>query len=189
MASYTTVRDVLLREFVGANEGDAVQSATELLLEERADNLVVLQGSTPVGLVGVRDLLQKHVDGDATNTTISDVMETEFETIEPEVSVMTALDRFVGSSDPLLVVENDDIIGLVTGDDLLTGSYDDLFDRMPSNADSYDEYDEYDEYEEFEESGSYEDSAEQGICEGCGAFTETLAVTDGQLFCEDCRDI
>jgi CBS domain-containing protein len=175
MDSHIAVRDVLAREFVGASEGDAVPASSRLLLEEQSNHLVVLRGTDPVGLVSLRDLLQQYVDGDTTDATLGDVMTTEYETIPPDVPLPVAVDRFVDSSRPLLVMENDELIGLLTRHDLLTvpqdGPYDD---EGPINVES---------------DTNDTTPADQGICEGCGAFTRTLTVIDGRTLCSDCRDV
>lgn len=178
MESHMTVRDVLLPEFVGASESDTVQASARLLLEERANHLVVLRGNDPVGLVSVRRLLQQYVDGDAADTTLGDVMTDEYETITPEISVSAAADRFVGASRPLLVMDNGTLIGLLTERDLLTAPH-----SEPSDDTIF-----------VEEKGSNptpvdEATADQGICEACGAFTRTLTVTDGRSLCSDCQDV
>lgn len=176
MDSHIAVRDVLTREFVGGSEGDPVPASSRLLLEERSNHLVVLRGTDPVGLVSLRDLLQQYVDDATEDTTLADVMTTEYETIAPDMPLPVAADRFVGTSRPLLVTENDELIGLLTKNDLLT---------VP--RDSYDS--------EVHESDSGADSnettalADQGICEDCGAFTRTLMTTGGRTLCSDCRDM
>ena len=177
MDSHIAVRDVLAREFVGASESDAVPASSRLLLEEQSNHLVVLRGTDPVGLVSLRDLLQQYVDGDTADATLGDVMTTEYETIPPDVPLPVAVDRFVESSRPLLVTENDEPIGLLTRHDLLTvpqdGPYDDGALINVTESDSNDTT----------------ASADQGICEDCGAFTRTLTVIDGRTLCSDCRDV
>jgi CBS domain-containing protein len=174
MESHIAVRDVLAREFVGASESDAVPASSRLLLEEQSNHLVVLRGTDPVGLVSLRDLLQQYVDSDTVDATLGDVMTTEYETIPPDVPLPVAVDRFVESSRPLLVMENDEIIGLLTKNELLT---------VPQEGP-------HDERMVIDNAGSDSTaSADQGICEDCGAFTRTLTVIDGRTLCSDCRDV
>lgn len=175
MDTHIAVRDVLAREFVGASESDTVPASSQLLLEEESNHLVVLRGNDPVGLVSLRDLLQQYVEGDATTATLTDVLTTEYETIDPDMPVTAAADRFVETSRPLLVVEDEEPIGLLTESDLLTVPQDNPYDDgiLTDVGGS---------------SGS-DTSSEQGICEACGAFTRTLTVTDGQTLCSDCRDV
>lgn len=175
MVSHDTVRDVLVPEFVGASESDPVPASARLLLEEGTDHLVVLRGTDPVGVVSTRDLLGRFLAGDATETTLGDVMTTDYETISSDVSVDAAADRFVGSSQPLLVVDNDEPIGILTERDLLTAPH----------GDPYEEALPVDETSDNTEN----DAASQGICEACGAFTRSLAVTDGRSLCADCLDV
>lgn len=173
MVSHDTVQDVLVPEFIGASESDPVPASARLLLEEHTDHLVVLRGTDPVGVVSIHDLLRQFLTDDAAETTLGDIMTTEYETISPDVSVDAAADRFVGSSQPLLVVDNSEPIGLVTEQDLLTAPHSDP----------------YEETLPVDESTDNTDAASQGICEGCGAFTRSLAVTDGRSLCADCLDV
>jgi CBS domain-containing protein len=185
MDSHISVRDVLAREFVGASEGDTVPASSRLLLEEQADHLVVLRGTDPVGLVSIHDLLQQYVDDTTTDATtdtttdvtLSDVMTMEYETIPLDAPLPVAIDRFVESSRPLLVLENDELVGLLTESDILT---------VPQEGP-------YDDEARIDDTGSDSNDttvpADQGICEDCGAFTRTLTVNDGRTLCADCRDV
>lgn len=184
MESHITVRDVLLPEFVGASESDTVPASARLLLEEQSNHLVVLRGSDPVGLVSIRGLLQQYVDGDAADTTLGDVMTDEYETISPDVSVSAAADRFVGASRPLLVVDDGELIGLLTERDLLTAPHSEPSDdtvlvNEESNRTG----------EKMNTTNIDDATADQGICEACGAFTRTLTVNDGRTLCSDCQDV
>lgn len=184
MESHITVRDVLLPEFVGASESDTVPASARLLLEEQTNHLVVLRGSDPVGLVSLRQLLRQYVDGDAADTTLGDIMTDEYETITPDVSVSAAADRFVGASRPLLVVNDGELIGLLTERDLLTAPHSEPDDDTVLIT-------EESKLGGEESSTTHIDdaTADQGICEACGAFTRTLTVTDGQTLCADCQDV
>lgn len=175
MVSHDTVRDVLVPEFVGASESDSVPASARLLLEEGTDHLVVLRGTDPVGLVSIRDLLQQFLSDDATDTTLGDIMTTDYETIPPDVSVDAAADRFVGSTQPLLVVDNNDPIGLLTERELLTAPHGDPYEKALPVDETAD--------------NTNADAASQGICEACGAFTRSLTVTDGRSLCADCIDV
>lgn len=177
MVSHDTVRDVLVPEFVGASESDPVPASSRLLLEEHTDYLVVLRGTDPVGVVSIHDLLEQFLTGDATEMTLGDVMTTEYETIAPDVSVDTAAERFVGSGQPLLVVDDNEPIGLLTEQDLLTAPHGDPYEKALPVDESTDTTD------------VAANAVSQGICEGCGAFTRSLAVTDGRSLCTDCLDV
>lgn len=179
MVAHDAVRDVLLPEFVGASESDPVPESAKLLIEEQADHLVVLRGTDPVGVVSARDLLEQFLTDEAQKTTLGDIMTTDYETISPDVSVGAAADRFVGSAQPLLVVDNGDPVGLLTERDLLSAPHGDPYEQaLPieentNNADT----------------NTDTDAASQGICEACGAFTRSLTVADGRSLCADCLDV
>lgn len=177
MVTHDTVRDVLLPEFVGASESDLVPASAKLLLEEHADHLVVLRGTDPVGVVSARDLLEQYLTDDPTETTLGDIMTTDYETIPPDVSVDAATDRFVGSAQPLLVLDNSDLVGLLTERDLLSAPHGDPYERTLSAGENSTNTD------------TSTDTASQGICEACGAFTRTLTVSDGRSLCADCLDV
>lgn len=176
MDSHIAVRDVLTREFVGGSESDTIPASSQLLLEEQSNHLVVLRGTDPVGLVSLRDLLKQYVDDTTDDTTLTDIMTTEYETITPDIPLPVAADRFVGTSRPLLVMENDELLGILTENDLLTvprGSYDEEVHSIDSGSDS----------------NETTIPADQGICEECGAFTQMLTTINGRSLCSDCREV
>ncbi len=174
MVAHNTVRDVLLPDFVGASETDTVYDSAALLLAEATDYLVVVRGTEPVGLVGVRDLLDVLVNGVDETRPLASVMRTEFETISPDTPVDDALTRFVGTEDPLLVVEDDELFGVLTERDLVSA--------LSSGEERHTP-------DQFESPVATERDAEsnpQGICEDCGAFTQSLSNANGRSLCVEC---
>ncbi|WP_330632486.1 CBS domain-containing protein [Halocatena halophila] len=175
MVAHNTVRDVLLPDFVGASESDTVYDSAALLLAEATDYLVVVRGTEPVGLVGVRDLLDVLVNGEDETRPLASVMRTEFETVSPDTPVDDALTRFVGTEDPLLVVEDDELFGVLTERDLV------------SALTSAEELPARDQLERPTVNDT-EAGRLQGICEDCGAFTQSLSNADGRSICVDCAE-
>ncbi len=163
------MRDAMTRTYVGVTEGDTLAGTAALLVEEDATCAVVLRGREPVGVVGQGDVLAAYVRGDAERATVSDVMNTDVETVPPDTSVVAASNRFSGSVHRLLVTDGDELLGVLTERDILT---------VPQGSGSFDD----------EMRTSTPNYGEQGICEGCGTLTRSLAVADGLALCADCRD-
>ena len=57
MDAEMTIRDVMSREFVGVSESDPLDATIDLMLEEKADCVVVLRGDEPVGMMTERNVL------------------------------------------------------------------------------------------------------------------------------------
>ncbi|MFC6835373.1 CBS domain-containing protein [Halomarina ordinaria] len=170
MDGSVTVRDAMTRTFVGVTEGDSLPGTAELLLEEGATCAVVLRGRTPVGVVSQAAVLGAYVRGEAEESTVSDVMKTDVETVAPETAVVDASGRFSGSVHRLLVTDGEELLGVLTERDVLT---------VPHEAGDYDDG----------LRASTPNYGDQGICEGCGTLTRSLAVADGLALCADCRDM
>lgn len=191
MKTEVTVREVMDREYVGANESDSLVETVELLLREDAETAIVLRGSNPVGVLTERDVLASLVDGpDPQTATVGDAMTESIPTVSPETSLDAAADEMSARSARRLVVTNGgEPLGLITEHDLLTTrTHNPAEDAEGQNvatieagagtalaADN-----------ETEAEDNFED---QGICEVCGTFTRDLAAFNGQLLCADCRDM
>jgi len=191
MNTEVQVREVMDREYVGANESDDLVDTVELLLREDAETAVVLQGSDPVGVLTERDVLAVLVEGpDPETATVGDAMTESIPTVSPETSLDAAADMMSTRSSRRLVVTNGgEPLGLITEHDLLatrTHDPDADADEHPVAAVGSGAGTALAAEAETEAEDSFED---QGICEVCGTLSRNLATFNGQLLCADCRDM
>jgi len=179
MRNGITVREVMNREFVGVSESDSLAEAAELLQSEATDVLVVLRGSEPIGVVTARTAMGALLDGDG-QTPVAEYMEPPLATVEPTASLAAATQRLVGRGHShLLVVDGEEIVGLVTDRDLLAAH------ESVENAGSGSQ-----PAEPLAADHSTETSVEgstQSICEICGSLAPELSEVNGQQVCADCR--
>ncbi|WP_136688008.1 CBS domain-containing protein [Halorhabdus amylolytica] len=183
MSMSNTIREVMTRDYVGVSESDDPLEAGQLLREEGVDGAVVLRGNEPVGTLEV-DAVLDHVLEDGAAETVSDVMAESVERVDAEEPIEVAADRLVGVEESLLVVidEGGDTVGVVTASDLVRAM---ALGREPEQGAAG-----HLEPNRTEGTASAGDSyANQGICERCGALTSDLVSFNGQLLCNDCRDI
>lgn len=216
MENDVTVRDVMTREYVAVNEGDSVLGAVQLMREERAGFVLVVRGDDPVGIVTEWDVICLVGDeDDPASTPVGDVMSSPLVSLDAErglsdaTSVMArenirhilALD---GDGDVAGVLTQRDVISAAGSRPIITNGAVDLpgtepdssetantrvttdgvtDERMTDREPGDDRLADSDATAEF---GGFE---RQGICEGCGAFADTLWERQGKLRCEDCAGI
>ena len=196
MDADVTVRDVMSREFVGVSESDPAAETMRLLLAEDADCAVVLRGDDPVGTLTDRDVLSMVLDGaDVEETTVADAMSEETASVRSDRDLELAIDRLSAANTArLIVIENGsgEPVGLLTHRDIAIAV---AHSRRP-RGESYDTDEEVaadrSEFEQFDgESNGRRatDDTFQSICESCGSLSRSLSAVDGQLLCQDCRDV
>jgi CBS domain-containing protein len=98
----------------------SIAELVDRMFQERHTGYPVVEDGTLVGVVTLADAKDvKPVERDA--YTVSDVMSTELKTIVPDAGAMEALEQIqrdgVGR---LLVLDDDDLVGLVSRTDLVT---------------------------------------------------------------------
>jgi CBS domain-containing protein len=173
MSTDITVREVMIREFLGVSEGDDLLETVELLLDENADCAVVLRGRDPVGALNERDALSVLVGGtDPDAVTVSDVMSDGVVRVASDASLAAAAGAMVREDiNWLLAVENEPV-GVVSSYDIVAASTiaPDAGEASPTATPDAAAYD------------------TQGICETCGTLARDLVNVNGQVVCANCRD-
>jgi len=191
-----TIRDVMSREFVGVSESDPVAETVRLMLAEDADCAVVLRGDDPVGMLTDRDVLSMVLDGrDVREATVADAMSDRTASVRSDRDLEVAIDRLsVANTARLVVIENgsDQPIGLLTHRDIATA----VAHSLRPRGESYDTDEEltvdtggFEQFEGESNAGRTTDDTFQSICESCGSLSRSLSAVDGQLLCQDCRDV
>lgn len=198
MNSDVTVRETMVREYVGVSESDSAIETAKLLLDEGGGCAVVLRGSEAVGLIRERDLLAALVErGGLEDVTAAAVMRSPVPTIDVGASLDEATDALAaGDTHRLVAVDGAEPVGVLSEHDLVTAGtfapgreeYDDGFDdertRVAPVAEAV-----TDEGETAMENGGADAISSQSVCEACGSLRRGLASVQGQLLCPDCRDV
>lgn len=183
----------MTREYVGVSESDPVDNTAALMLEEGIDGAVVLRGSEPVGLLTDRDVLALVAgDHDPADTAVSDAMSAVVPSVEAGQPLAEAVELMVARDvRQLLVTNGDEIVGVLTEQDVVTAASS-LFSvpgveptgaiATPAEADDIGMVAE-------PEADAESEYSTQSVCEVCGSLTRDLRDFNGQLICEDCRDV
>jgi CBS domain-containing protein len=217
MQDGVTVRDVMSREFVGVSESDDVASVLDVMVNESISSIVVLRGTTPIGVVQDLDVLELVARRDRIDdVNVAEVMRTPPEPIGPDADVETALDRLSSGWDRQLPVTDPDeqLVGVVSESDVLAAAAA-LFatgDRSQGDrrtlqtetaesnsagqvssaraSDAYTNHDRTSSVTTAEADGTRtETGLTQGVCESCGSLVGDLGGHNGQLLCRECRDV
>lgn len=108
------VREVMTRDLVRVEPGTPLRDAIALMLERRIRRLVVGKSQ---GIVTIRDLVYGWIEG---ARAVEDVMSGDLLMISPEADTKQACKIVTGKGvGSLLVIENEDVVGIVTERDLL----------------------------------------------------------------------
>jgi CBS domain-containing protein len=178
MDTSITVRDVMSREFVGVSESDTVKGAVSVMLEDGADCAVVMRGSEPIGSLTSVEALSLLVDGvDPAETPVDEVMGPPAPVVAPRDAASEAVRRMV--TEParrLFVVDGTELVGVVTERDVLAATATSV-PETPDNDLTVEAESRDPEY------------SDQSICEVCGTLARELANVNGQLVCQDCREM
>lgn len=181
MDGAVTVRDVMTREYIGVSESDTVSDAVDLLLREDASSIVVIRGTTPVGVVSERDLLSFTVSGKEPETTnVAAVMNAAETKIAPDQGIAEAAGMLsTNDVEPVLVMEGSELVGLLTERDVLSAVSTLLSEEevAPPNRSTRVVSEDVDEF------------STQSVCEICGSLTPDLQNFNGQMVCSDCRSM
>lgn len=189
MNGNVTVGQVMRRDYVGASEGDGLAETAALMLEEGVETVVVLRGTDPIGMVTQRDVLETAVErGDLDSVTVADVMQNNPPTVGPGETLAAATDRMSGTdSRHLLVMEGDELAGVITEHDVVTAS------TLDPGVESERVETERATVEAVtataEGTATDEEYSNQGICELCGSLSRDLSTFNGQLVCSDCKNV
>ena len=136
-----TVSEIMTREVVTLLEEDNLQNVALGLERFRFHHLPVVDERKVVGMLSQRDILRATVagvDGGAAararearfleQTFVRDVMQTNVVTVHPEESIKSAAQRMLSHRFGALPVvdENDNLVGIVTENDILRTVADEL---------------------------------------------------------------
>ena len=175
-----SIRDVTAREFVGVSESDSVRSTVRLMYEEDVGSVLVMRGSTPVGIMTERDVLEMVAEGDDPESTlVSELMS------QPVITM--------GASRPLAdaaeTMSREEIVGVLTERDVIEAASTLQASRSLETEMNLEGVATAASAVETEADLPEDEYGTQGVCELCGALADSLHDSNGQLVCSDCRQV
>ncbi|MEM2924653.1 MAG: CBS domain-containing protein [Methanocellales archaeon] len=158
--------------------GNASDAAKEMIKHD-VGSVIVMKKGEPVGIVTERDMVREIIAPNIkpSEMKIARLMKSPLITISPDSSLIEVAKKMVKMNIRRLpVVEKGELLGIVTDTDVIAASAElneTLLELMEINR------------EPLSESPR---SFVQGICERCGAISESLESMNGTLVCESCKD-
>ncbi len=114
-----TVKDLMTKDVVTIEADKTVVEAAALMSEKDIGDLVVMDGSTPVGIVTERDLVRRVLaERKPVSTKVSKIMTTPLKVIDPDAPIKEAARRMVNKKIRRLpVIKNNKLVGILTAAD------------------------------------------------------------------------
>jgi CBS domain-containing protein len=179
MAKETIVKEAMKTNLVLINATANVLEAAKLMKKRKIGNVIIVENNQPIGILTESDILKKVVaEGkNVKDVIIKDIMSTPVIVIDPYVTLDEAMKTMTKCNIRRLpVVENDELIGVITEKD--------IFRLSPILHEiSREWYDITVRDESF-----FKKQVFSGKCEDCGILSTNLKNVDGRLLCEDCID-
>ncbi|WP_440990109.1 CBS domain-containing protein [Haloarchaeobius baliensis] len=189
-----SIRDVTAREFVGVSESDSVRSTVRLMYEEDVGSVLVMRGSTPVGIMTERDILEMVAEGeDPESTAVSELMSQPVITMAASRPLADAAETMSREEIRNVVVTDDtdgeEIVGVLTERDVIEAASTLQASRTLETQMNLEGVATAATAVESEASIPEDEYGTQGVCELCGALADSLHDSNGQLVCSDCRQV
>jgi CBS domain-containing protein len=122
----TTVADIMSRDVLSVPSDATLSAAAAEMSGRRVGAVLVLEGARLAGILTERDVLRAVAEGRVEGSTVADLMTHTPETIEPSESADTAATLMIhGGFRHLPVVEDENVIGIVSIRDLMRVALDD----------------------------------------------------------------
>jgi CBS domain-containing protein len=172
------VKEAMKVNPVTVNPKTSVKEAAELMKNKGIGNCIVVDDK-PVGIITESDILKKVVaeDRKASEVLVEEVMGSPIIVIDPYVDIEEAMKTMSKCNIRRLpVVENEELIGIITQKDILRLSPM-LLEISREWGDIVGKDEAYLKKQIF-----------SGKCEDCGILSANLKNIDGRLLCEDCID-
>ncbi|WP_423743390.1 CBS domain-containing protein (plasmid) [Haladaptatus sp. SPP-AMP-3] len=131
------ISDIASMEVITAKEETDLVDIASMMSEENVGCVPIVDGERPVGIVTDREIALSLADeADASGRTVGDVMTRDPITIDADASVHDAIERMEDADIRRIpVVEDEELVGIVTLDDVLVM----LADEMDDAADVIEE--------------------------------------------------
>ncbi len=109
-------RDLMHSPVVSVAPDDSVHETTELMDEKGYSQVPVVREGTPQGLIGTSDVRQRPEEN-VGDLPVSEVMGESMTAVEPDAT-LDAVDSHLDHNDAVLVVEDGETVGIITGADV-----------------------------------------------------------------------
>ena len=111
-----TVKDLMTKDVLTIEANKTVIEAAALMAQNDVGDLVVMENSTPVGIVTERDFVRRVLaEGKPTSTRVSEIMSTPLKVIDPEAPIKEAARRMVSRGiRRLAVIKDNKLVGIIT---------------------------------------------------------------------------
>jgi CBS domain-containing protein len=117
----TQVRDIMQKNVITIDYDKTALEAAEMLKEKEISFLVIIKDSKPSGIVSERDIVRKIAAEDLTASSIKleEIMSKKYKWVEPNTEIEFAVQKMINNNiRRLLVLENEDLVGVITQTDL-----------------------------------------------------------------------
>jgi CBS domain-containing protein len=176
MAEEVEISEVMTEGVIAIEKDKSVVEAAQLLEEEHIRGLVVVENGEAVGVVVCRDIAYKVVarKKDPSQVNVEEIMSSDLIVAEEdEVLNDVAMAMVRNGVSRVPVVRGDMLVGIMTQSDILRA--------WPGFAEVIGEE------REMDEPATPATQKEDGYCESCENYSESLEETNGMLLCPECR--
>ena len=120
-AKEITVRDVMTKSVISVDTSITINEAAKMMEDSKVGSVIVMENNTPVGIVTDRDFAVKvAAHAYQISTPVKRIMSTPLIAINPDETVWMISDiMYTRSVRKLPVIEDDQVIGIVTATDLV----------------------------------------------------------------------
>ncbi|MBI3190863.1 CBS domain-containing protein [archaeon] len=166
------VGDVMTHSVKTVDINDTVDTAAQLMRDERIGSVVVLGDKNVKGVVTTTDIVYKHIAGKKGHR-VSDIMSTELVKITPSETIEEAARKMVKHSvEKLLVFDKDKLVGIITNNDIIKVE--------PAIVEIL--------LEKFKIGVPFPNTDHNvAECESCGNYSDNVEDVNGTYLCSDCR--
>ncbi len=127
MGIVVTVRDIMTKDIVSVEKTDLVTKAIDLMVKNEIGSVVVTENGKPVGILTERDIMKRVCPQElcSRKVTAGEVMSRPLVTIEAGARLGEAAMRMLEKNiRRLLVVDNGEVVGIITQGDVMRGTLD-----------------------------------------------------------------
>ena len=113
----TQVRDIMQKKVITIDHDKTAHDAAVILKEKEISFLVIMKEGKPSGIVSERDIVRKIAAEDLTASSVilEKIMSKKFRWVEPNTSIEDTVQKMLNNNiRRLIVLENDDLAGVVT---------------------------------------------------------------------------
>ena len=174
------VKEVMTREVCTALLEDSLLNASRKMLEYGVGSVVVMENGNPVGIVTEKDMIEKVISRNKvpSEVLLKDIMTYPLIVITPFTSLREAAQIMLKKGIRRLpVVDNGQLVGIITDNDILSVSLDLI------------ESTDIENYKMLLRENSFAEDVSFGKCEKCGRLTDRLVEVNGLKLCEDCAEL